>query len=193
VGAQLSYVVSNLDIAGQEMTREQLDPRRMQAISDMSRQAINTLRETVWALNNESISVESFADKLKGYIRKMSDLTPDMQIDFHEDISVNEQLSPNIALHLFRICQESFSNALKHAGCSHINIRLGSSSDMLFSFSLSDNGKGFDPEEARQKGHYGLDNMKHRAAEVGANYSIVTERNKGTEVRLELAKNTTYA
>jgi signal transduction histidine kinase/Tfp pilus assembly protein PilF len=192
VGAQLSYVVSNLDIASQEILKSQLEPKRLNSITEMSKQAISTLRETVWALNNESISIESFADKFKSYARKMSDLTDGVSITFHEDITINNILLPNTALHLFRICQEAFSNALKHAECSTISIHISSNEDELFIFSLKDNGKGFDPEKARLKGHYGLENMKHRASEVGASYTIDTQIHKGTNIKLALIKNTTY-
>jgi len=193
VGAQLSYVVSNLDIAGQEIMKQQLDPRRLHAITEMSKQAISTLRETVWALNNESISIESFADKFKAYAQKMSDLSEGIQIEFHEDIEVDTILLPNTALHLFRICQEAFSNALKHAACTKISIDIRSNSEYLMVFKLSDNGIGFDPESAKLKGHFGLENMKHRASEVLASYDIKTQMGKGTQIELMLKKNTTYA
>jgi signal transduction histidine kinase len=193
VGAQLSYVVSNLDIAGQEIRSRQLDPKRLDSITEMSKQAISTLRETVWALNNESISVESFADKFKAYAQKMTDLSENIRVEFHENISMDNILLPNTALHLFRVCQESFSNALKHSGCTVISIDITSSPDELFIFRLSDNGIGFDPEEARQKGHYGLENMRHRAAEVGATYTITTQKGQGTKIDLTIEKNNAYA
>jgi signal transduction histidine kinase len=192
VGAQLSYVVSNLDIASQEILSSQLDPKRINAIREMSKQAISTLRETVWALNNESISIESFADKFKSFTQKMTEMS-DVRVVFHEHISVNNILLPNTALHLFRICQEAFSNALKHASCSMLDIDIRSGHDEQLFFSLRDNGTGFDPEEARSKGHYGLENMRHRAGEVGATYSIDTKKGKGTYIELVLTKNTAYA
>ncbi len=159
----------------------------------MSKQAISTLRETVWALNNEHISIESFADKFKAYARKMSDLSEGIRLEFKEEIAHDCILMPNTALHLFRICQEGFSNALKHANCSVISIYIGSDAGSLLVFRLADNGAGFDPEEARRKGHYGLENMAHRAAEVGASYKLSTEKGKGTQIELVLPKNTTYA
>ena len=65
---------------------------------------------------------------------------------------------------------------------------------MLFQYKIHDNGIGFDTDEARKKGHYGLQNMQHRAAEIGANYNLQTSVQSGTEILISFqAKNTTYA
>jgi nitrate/nitrite-specific signal transduction histidine kinase len=47
-------------------------------------------------------------------------------------------------------------------------------------------GKGFDPSGERA-GHFGLDNMQSRAAEIGAVLSMTSAPGQGTEVRLALA------
>lgn len=194
VGAQLSYVVSNLDIANAEFSRQQYDSKRLQSVTDMSKQAILTLRETVWALSNESISLEAFADKFKAYVKKMSEFSTDIKIEMMDRIEFNATLPPNTALHLFRICQEAFSNALKHAKSSKIYIEIVNDTHAFLEIKIGDNGIGFNIEEAINKGHYGLQNMQHRAAEIGALYQLNSQPNRGTEVCIIIKeKNTTYA
>lgn len=194
VGAQLSYVVSNLDIANSEFVKQHYDTKRLQSVTEMSKQAILTLRETVWALSHEAISIEAFSDKLKAYALKMSEYSTNLEVVIKDYIEQNETLPPNTALHLFRICQEAFNNALKHANASHISIEIYSNKMVFFQFVLKDDGKGFNIEAASKKGHYGLLNMQHRAAEIGAMYSLETEETKGTQIQITLPiKNTTYA
>ncbi len=194
VGAQLTFVVSNLDIANTEFEHNNFDTRRLKSVTEMSKQAIHTLRETVWALNKESISIESFSDKFKAFTQKMSEFSEKTHIEFLDKIEKNHSLPPNTALHLFRICQEAFNNALKHAGADLITVEISSNNDLLFQFRLKDNGKGFNEEEAMRKGHYGLKNMEHRAKEVGAKYVLKTDVEKGTEILLTIvSENTTYA
>ncbi len=138
----------------------------------MSKQAILTLRETVWALNNETVTTEAFADKFKQYALKMLDFNSDIKCEFSEDIQHSKVLNPLQALNLFRICQEAFSNAIKHSGASQLHIKFYNDDTSIFNFRINDNGHGFNTEDGKNKGHYGLLNMESRAAEVGAVYHL---------------------
>lgn len=193
VGAQLSYVVSNLDIANNEFRQHKYDFKRLESVTEMSKQAILTLRETVWALSNEAISLEAFADKFKAYVKKMSEFSSDTSIEMLDRIEKNENLQPNTALHLFRICQEAFSNAMKHSKAHKIYIEIINDSNVFLEFKIFDTGIGFNVEEASKKGHYGLQNMQHRATEIGATYELKSMPKWGTEVKIIIKqKNTTY-
>ncbi len=182
VGAQLSYIVSNLDI----MKNLNQNNHRFEAVADMSKQAILTLRETVWALNNESISIESFVDKFKQYCLKMSEFSKDIKLNFTENIHHEFTLNPLQALNLFRICQETFSNSLKHSKTSNIDIYFHNNVHNHFVFELTDKGIGFDSSIAHKMGHYGLLNMQKRAEEINSILSIESKLNEGTKSVLTL-------
>ncbi len=184
VGAQLSYIVSNLDMQVQQHP----DDKRLKALSDMSKQAIITLRETVWALNNESISVTDFADKFKQYTAKILNFNQDITCTFEEQFNEALILQPVQALNLFRICQEAFSNAIHHSKASIVRIQFSNSGHDIFTIQIQDNGIGFNKEEAAQKGHFGLSTMSSRAQELGAEFIINSIKDEGTQVVLTLKK-----
>ncbi len=184
VGAQLSYIVSNLDV----MENMVPDNKRLKSVADMSKQAILTLRETVWALNNESVTTEAFADKFKQYAIKMLDFNTTLQCNFHENIQHSIVLRPMQALNLFRICQEAFSNAMRHSQASQIDVFFYNSEFSVFDFKIEDNGRGFIEAEGLAKGHFGLQNMQARAGEVGAEYYINSESGVGTTIIINLLK-----
>ena len=184
VGAQLSYIVSNLDMQVQQHP----DDKRLKALSDMSKQAIITLRETVWALNNESISVTDFADKFKQYTAKILNFNQDITCTFEEQFKEALILQPVQALNLFRICQEAFSNAVHHSKASIVRIQFTNSGHDIFTIQIQDNGIGFDKEEAALKGHYGLSTMSSRAQELGAEFILNSIKGEGTQVVLTLKK-----
>lgn len=186
VGAQLSYIVSNLDVLADQHPED----KRIRSITDMSKQAIVTLRETVWALNNESISVTDFADKFKQYTSKILDFNQDTQCSFRENIAKDELLQPIQALNLFRICQEAFSNAIHHSKAANILIEFENNDKVILDVRISDDGIGFDQEEAAMKGHYGLLTMRSRAEELGAKFHIQSVLNEGTKVEFRLEKPT---
>lgn len=193
VGAQLSYIVSNLDLINSKEIKNDWIETRIKSINEMSKQAIVTLRETVWALNNKSISIEQFADKYKSYVLKMSDYIENVAFHFQDKIEQDYVLEPNDALQLFRICQEALNNSLKHSKSSEISIVFIANSKYKFGFVLKDNGIGFDQEQALKKGHYGLQNMKERSKQLNAEFNILTHLGTGTNVEIYILnqKNTT--
>ncbi len=184
VGAQLSYIVSNLDMQVQQHPED----NRLKALSDMSKQAIITLRETVWALNNESISVTDFADKFKQYTTKILNFNHNITCTFEEQFKEALILQPVQALNLFRICQEAFSNAIHHSKASIVRIQFTNSGHDIFTIKIQDNGIGFDKEEAALKGHFGLSSMSSRSQELGAEFIINSVKDEGTQVALTLKK-----
>lgn len=90
-------------------------------------------------------------------------------------------------LNLYRIVQESISNIEKHAQASEIVILIRNQNESeekgLYIF-ISDDGKGFDPEQVDDKKHFGLKGMKKRADLIGAELSVTSEKDYGTQVKI---------
>jgi two-component system, sensor histidine kinase LadS len=110
VGAQLSYIISNIDHIAETQNK---DENRLDDVANTAKMAILNLRETIWAINNEQITVEDFYDRFKFYATKQVKSHPEVQLVFSENIVHNHILNPNQALNLYRICQEALTNALK--------------------------------------------------------------------------------
>jgi signal transduction histidine kinase/ligand-binding sensor domain-containing protein len=190
VGAHLSYLISNLDwmISHPEKLSIEEEKKRLENLTETGRQAILTLRQTIWAINNQALYIEDFADKYKTFAKKMLDFSEHIQIHFDEDIKGKQKLSPGITLHLFRICQEALSNILKHAKATNIYVCFKSNDEFLFYFNIKDDGKGFDTSVDYSNNHFGLVIMKERAEECGAKFSIKSSIGEGTEVNLSINK-----
>lgn len=99
-------------------------------------------------------------------------------------------LGPSEALNLFRICQEAIANALKHAECSELRITIAGSLS-AYKIAVADNGKGFDQNAVNADLQNGLENMRFRAGEIGAELTIAGVASSGTEIRIQ--KNSTDA
>jgi PAS domain S-box-containing protein len=72
---------------------------------------------------------------------------------------------PDIAIGMFRICQESLTNVARHASASQVSITLGPA-DCGVCMAISDDGKGLDPRRGDRK-TLGLIGMKERALMMG--------------------------
>jgi signal transduction histidine kinase len=98
------------------------------------------------------------------------------------------QVGPESALALFRVLQESLTNASKHCGKGTVvDVRLAFHPGAA-TLTVQDRGKGFalpkDPAALSRDGHYGLANMRERANKVGGQIRMTSEPGKGTCIEL---------
>ena len=185
IGTHLSYISSNVDWmidAPVSFTREE-ERVRLSAVNKTAKEMISDLRETIWAIKKESVPLDELADKLKSFIQTQLILKPEMDITIAEDIGDNMRFSPTEALNIYRICQEAIVNSVKHSGASILTFSIQSGTKEDFSIIIADNGGGFEPMK-EHNGHYGLENMRHRAIDLGAEFSLITAKGKGTKVVL---------
>ncbi|GAA4293771.1 hypothetical protein GCM10023148_56340 [Actinokineospora soli] len=93
-------------------------------------------------------------------------------------------LNPGADLSVFRVVQESLTNALKHAGPATAEVALAYETDRLV-VRISDNGRG---EAGESGGEHGLIGMRERAALYGGTLSAGTAENGGFAVVLTLPR-----
>ena len=87
--------------------------------------------------------------------------------------------SPTVVLNVMRIVQEAVTNALKHAGASHISID-AELSDSSLRLTIGDDGRGIAPDSPPGRG---LAGMRARARSIGADLELSSGPG-GTRVRL---------
>jgi signal transduction histidine kinase len=81
------------------------------------------------------------------------------------------------------------TNIVRHARATAVSLRLKKDAELLF-LSVSDDGKGFDPDALRKRAPraatLGLLGMQERAHAAGGVVEVSSEISKGTEIRLKL-------
>ena len=90
------------------------------------------------------------------------------------------------ASHLYRITQEAVRNAARHGRARRIDIALSVQPDGLL-LSVTDDGVGLSVDQRRPGPGMGLRIMAHRAAMIGAQFTIETPANGGTRVLCRLS------
>ncbi|MRT16030.1 histidine kinase [Vitellibacter sp. q18] len=83
---------------------------------------------------------------------------------------------------IFRILQEFLSNVIKHAKASQLMVHLNYHKDWL-EINAEDNGVGFD--SSRKTDSSGMETMKSRAQLLNAEFSLQSEKEKGTRLCLK--------
>jgi two-component system sensor histidine kinase UhpB len=93
-------------------------------------------------------------------------------------------LSAEAELVIYRIAQESLTNAVRHADASRIDLSLGATGSVV-RLTVADDGAGFDAVGARDR-NSGIRGMRERALLVGAHVAIESRLGAGTTVWLEV-------
>jgi len=87
---------------------------------------------------------------------------------------------------LFRIIQEQVNNVLKHSGARNLIIELTlAENERSIELSITDDGKGFNPEKVRKKG-LGLSNIMSRADLFGGKVNIQSAPGRGCKLNVQI-------
>ncbi len=115
------------------------------------------------------------------------------QIQHHKGIMVSfsaegdfATLSPAVSLCLYRVAQEGLRNVVTHAQAPRAALRLARVGDQV-ELIIADEGRGIATEQDRARANgLGLVSIYERVKLAGGSVSMVTERNSGTRVRVQL-------
>jgi signal transduction histidine kinase len=89
-------------------------------------------------------------------------------------------LKPDAVTGIFRIYQELLTNVARHANASLVKLLLQKKGNII-TFSLTDNGSGFDPEVISKKKTLGLLGIKERTLLLGGTYEFKSKPGEGSE------------
>ncbi len=87
-------------------------------------------------------------------------------------------LPPGVEENLYNIAQEALNNALRHAQARSIDVQVDYRGRCV-GLAVEDNGRGFEPGTV--PGGMGLRNMRERAEEMGAVFSVTSTPQQGTK------------
>ena len=179
IGAQLTFIVSSLN----NLKLGNLSPEKMATkidqISSFTVETVGELRDTIWAMNKENVSLEDLRGRLANFVAKAIEACPTIDFELKVDDQIEKEFLLNSleGINYFRVVQEAINNAIKHSGASKITINLVKAGETL-RICVRDNGQGIQNQSLGN----GLGNMRNRADRIGKNVSIDTQQNQGTEV-----------
>lgn len=152
-------------------------------ISQMAREMVSALYETVWAVNPENDNLEALGNYLCQLINQLCDQAQ-LRCRLHvPPLASDVQLASQIRHDLILAVKEATHNVIKHAKASELSFHL-SFSDNVLTISIHDNGAGFDPA-AKKEGH-GLVNIERRLENLGGCCAIESKPGNGTTITLRV-------
>ena len=184
-------LIDSADVQNNESLKDELISQTNSCISQL-RAICNNLTPIELSGNNKDINGFILAiHNLIDQFTAKSGIECILKMQDKLDIS---SLSMKQTINIFRIIQEALNNIEKHAKASIVSIIITiiqNNNQKMLKVYITDNGTGFNSEKllketALQYGHFGISNMRNRAKDINASFSISSEINSGTEIKLEV-------
>jgi two-component system sensor histidine kinase UhpB len=177
VGQRLTAVLLQLDrlarSAPESLREEHLEAR------EATRDTLEEVRQIAHRLRPEALDelgLQSAVGALGDRVREQSGVRVIERLDGRLP-----RLSPDAELVVYRIAQESLTNAVRHAAASQIVLTLRGDAEGV-TLQVADDGRGIDGVRPGA----GIQGMRERALLVGAALEIRNRSEGGIEVRLEV-------
>ena len=154
-------------------------------ISDMSRELVSALYETVWAVNPENDNLDalgSYLCQITNNLCKQTQIRCRLELDeLPRNVQVSSQVRHNIAM----VVKEAVHNVVKHAHASEMSLNMTFQKPEL-TICVKDNGIGFKVDEHETTGGNGLRNMRRRTDNIGGRFQIESHAGQGTSIQIQL-------
>ena len=179
INQQLALLAVELDRWGQQVpTAEEL----MEQVRHAQRR-INQIAKEVQGLSHRLHSSKleylGLATAASSFCRELSEQSK-VEIQF-SSARIPRNLSQEISLCLFRVLQEALQNAVKHSGVRSFTVDLHGTEELI-ELTVSDNGAGFEQQEAFARPGIGLISMRERLQLVHGDICVRSKPGSGTTI-----------
>ena len=179
--------VTQISLASAMAVRNAADPNASKAgferITEMSRELVASLHDTIWVVNPENDNLEAVGNYLcQLFSRLLSQAGLGCRLEvppLPSAVPITSHQRHNLSMAV----KEATNNIIKHAGAGEARMRISLDESKLIIF-IQDNGHGFDPKSVKRGS--GLGNLEHRLKDVGGSVEINSRQNGGTEVHLQM-------
>ena len=156
----------------------------MDTVRQLAREATDELRAITVGLRPADLAGDGLATALRKQA-ELLDRAHGAQVTFAG--CPVPRLRPDREEAVYRVAQEALHNALRHGAPARVRVQL-STSDKGLRLVVTDDGRGFDPDDpsATARRRLGLASMRERATAVGGRLRVESRPGRGTTVRLEV-------
>lgn len=157
--------------------------RIISQIQDNTGQLYSGTRDILWSLKPSNDSLYQILHHIRDFGIELFQYTDtEFSVDMERAASKNYRLPLDVSRNLIMIFKEAMNNCLKYSAATKVVLKAVILDDDRLEMTLTDNGKGFDPEHV-SKGH-GLDNMQLRTKRINGQFCIESTSGKGTKTIL---------
>ena len=184
LGQACTAIKMDLALIGRKTTKRQTHLRaKVDSASRLVDDMIVTLRRIASELRPRTLDDLGLTAALESQAQEFEART-----GIHCRVALPEEpltLDDERSTAIFRIFQESLTNVARHAHATRVEARLERKADQLI-FQVRDNGRGFDPAEAKVRKSLGLVGMQERALMLNGELQVEGVPGAGTTMILRI-------
>jgi signal transduction histidine kinase len=182
IGQNVSYLRMKLDHLSEKRPQTQTEmDAEIKNMFGAASETYDLMRGTLALLNSENST--DLLELFRRYAEQIS-VRSTFEIDFAH-YGKPRTLTANQMRHLFYVFREALSNIEKYANASQVSMEITWDDDYLV-FVIFDNGLGFDTNQLESTGHYGIQSMQKRAAQLNGSLQIYSIPGSGTNIVLRM-------
>jgi signal transduction histidine kinase len=145
--------------------------------------SIKGLQSLITELRPAALDQIGLSPALEALAKRVA-ATSGLHLELNMDLAFEEgrassRLDPDVEQTLYRIIQESLTNAVKHAVAANVRVDLAEH-DGRITLRVEDDGSGFDT--GQNSGGFGLIGMHDRASRIGGQLELTSAPGSGTTV-----------
>jgi len=179
VGHMLTLLIALAENAKLELTEDQTNIKEtMDKSIELSRQALNDIRNCLNDICKEPFEKASLVDLMNHLMKTNYTSGTRVEVSISEDL---KELCAERMMAIYRICQESITNAIRHGNAKTVNIIIKNQINSVRLY-IFDDGAGC---SNIVKG-YGLTGMEDRVAKLGGKISFGSDGENGFNIIAEL-------
>ena len=152
-------------------------------LKSMVRNALHEVRRIIYDLRPMALDDLGLIPTLRKYLSTIEEYEKGVEIHF-QNIGQELRFQTNFEVSVFRLVQESVSNALKHGKTKDIWVKTEWLRDIM-NIIVKDTGQGFDQNEVKDKS-FGLIGMRERIELLKGKMTIISTPGNGTIIHFQI-------
>ena len=167
-----------------KITVDQLDQAKeyLDDIQNTAQESLADMRLLIFELRPPILDKEGLIPALQNRLMSVENRA---KVKSNIESNLTSRLPSNMEEGLYQIAREALNNIIKHSHAKNILIKVQQTHKSI-SMEIADDGIGFEPTNARQKGRLGLVNMKELAQSQGWQLYIKSSSGNGTQIKVEV-------
>jgi len=189
----LANLVLRTEIAERMLMKQefQLVQEELMELKSQVRSGLEEIRKIIFNLRPMALDDLGLVPTLRKFVQDFEEKTKIRAV--FETAGRELRMPSAMEAAVYRLVQEAFSNALKHASPTYVSLEIKFYPKRIL-ITIQDNGVGFDVEQtmarSKKNSHYGLIGMNERVELLNGKMDIQSAKGQGTKISISIPVST---